>query len=317
MSQQTPSKSGGRSSSSKRPPSRPAGKPSRGKNTPAGKKFSPGKPGKKAPSKKAKRPQKPALNPDAKKGQIQADPIRLHKALARAGVASRRKAEEMILEGRVRVNNATVQEMGMKIDPISDDIRVDGRKVSVPSESHHDKVYLLLHKPAGVLTTTKDDRGRRTVMELISNVDGTRLFPVGRLDFDSEGALLLTNDGDLAHALTHPKYHVAKTYAAKVKGTPKEADLDKLRRGIYLDDGPTNPAHVEVLGKARINTWVEITITEGRNRLVKRMFWRIRHPVMKLVRTEFAGLTLDGLPPGKSRLLTKREVARLKELATF
>ncbi|MCP4502736.1 MAG: rRNA pseudouridine synthase [Deltaproteobacteria bacterium] len=251
------------------------------------------------------------------KGQISADPIRLHKALARAGIASRRKAEEMIVEGRVLVNRRPVDQLGMKINPDSDTIHVDGHKISVPSESHHDKIYLLLHKPPSVLTTTSDDRGRPTVMDLVAGTSGTRIFPVGRLDFDSEGALLLTNDGDLAHALTHPKFHVAKTYAAKVKGTPKEADLDKLRRGLYLDDGPTRPAHVEVLGKARVNTWVEITITEGRNRLVKRMFWRIRHPVMKLVRTEFAGLTLDGLTGGKSRMLTKHEVARLKDLVRF
>lgn len=239
---------------------------------------------------------------------------RLQKVLARAGVASRRKAEELIEEGRVRVNDTTVLELGVKVDPEVDEVRVDGKKIRIFSEAHLEKVYLLLNKPPNTLTTTSDDRGRKTVMELISNISGTRLFPVGRLDFDAEGALLLTNDGDLAHRLTHPRFHVPKTYHAKVKGRPTEESLEKIRRGLYLDDGPTKPAHVEILQDAKVNTWCEITVTEGRNRLIKRMFWRIRHPVMKLIRVEFAGLNVDGMRSGDSRMLTKAEVQQVRDM---
>lgn len=239
---------------------------------------------------------------------------RLHKALARAGVASRRAAEQMIAEGRVRVNGRTVTEPGARVDVTKDEVFVDGRRVRIASESEQEKVYFLLHKPAGTLTTTKDERGRKTVLDLVAGASGTRIYPVGRLDYDAEGALLLTNDGQLAHQLMHPKFHVPKTYMAKVKGRPKEADLDRLRRGIYLEDGPTRAAHVEVVEEVQRNTWVEITVTEGRNRLVKRMFWRIRHPVLKLVRVSFGNLTIDGLKPGAYRMLTKKELQGLKAM---
>lgn len=239
---------------------------------------------------------------------------RLHKALARAGVASRRAAEQMIAEGRVRLNGRTVTEPGARVDVTKDEVHVDGRKVRIAAEGEQEKVYLLLNKPAGTLTTTKDERGRKTVLDLVAGAGDTRIYPVGRLDYDAEGALLLTNDGALAHQLMHPKFHVPKTYMAKVKGRPKEADLDRLRRGIYLEDGPTRAAHVEVIEEVKRNTWVEITITEGRNRLVKRMFWRIRHPVLKLVRVRFGNLTLDGLKPGTYRMLTKKELQGLKAM---
>lgn len=238
---------------------------------------------------------------------------RLHKALARAGVASRRAAEQMIAEGRVRVNGQRVERPGVKIDPERDTVTVDGRPVRLVSEAKQEKVYFLLYKPAGTLTTTADDRGRKTVMDLVAK-GGARIYPVGRLDYDAEGALLLTNDGALAHQLTHPRFAVPKTYLAKVKGRPPEDKLDKLRRGIYLEDGPTRAAHVEVVEQAERNTWVEITVTEGRNRLVKRMFWRIKHPVIKLVRTQFGPLTLEGLRPGAFRPLTKKEVAALRAM---
>jgi 23S rRNA pseudouridine2605 synthase len=239
---------------------------------------------------------------------------RLQKALARAGVASRRAAELMIVEGRVRVNDKVVTELGTKIDPGRDQVRVDGRLVHVLPPDEQTKVYFLLNKPAGFLTTTKDDRGRRTVMDLVRAASEARIYPVGRLDYDAEGALLLTNDGELANQLTHPRYHVPKTYMAKVKGSPKEVELDKLRRGIYLEDGPTKPAHVEVIEKARVNTWVEITVTEGRNRLIKRMFWRIQHPVLKLVRTRFGALDTDGLRVGEYRELERKELQQLRAL---
>jgi pseudouridine synthase len=239
---------------------------------------------------------------------------RLQKVLARAGVASRRASEEIIREGRVRVNGKVVAELGTKIDPERDEVFVDGRKIRTVTAARQDKVYILLNKPPGVVTTTRDDRGRATVVELVSNVPGTRLFPVGRLDFDAEGALLLTNDGTLAHKLTHPRFDVPKTYQAKVKGRPTEEALDKLRKGIYLEDGPTRPADVEIIRSAKVNTWVELTITEGRNRLVKRMFWRIGHPVLKLVRSQFGSLRVDDLRQGHSRPLTKKELSELKAL---
>lgn len=238
---------------------------------------------------------------------------RLQKALARAGVASRRAAEAMIVAGRVRVNEKVVTELGTKIDPGKDDVRVDGRKIPVTSPEQQERVYFVLNKPPGFLTTTKDDRGRKTVMDLVVGASQARIYPVGRLDFDAEGVLLLTNDGELANLLTHPRYHVPKTYLAKVKGVPSEAKLDKLRRGIYLEDGPTKPAHVEVEEKMKANTWVEITVTEGRNRLIKRMFWRIQHPVLKLVRTKFGALDRDGLRLGEYRELSRKELQQLRD----
>jgi len=239
---------------------------------------------------------------------------RLQKALARAGVASRRAAEQMIVEGRVRVNDVVVKELGTKVDPSRDQVRVDGRVVQVMPAEAQEKVYFLLNKPTGFLTTTKDDRGRRTVMDLVKTASAARIYPVGRLDYDAEGALLLTNDGELANLLTHPRYHVPKTYNAKVKGLPQEVDLDKLRRGIYLEDGPTKPAHVEIIQRVRVNTWVEITVTEGRNRLIKRMFWRINHPVLKLVRTKFGALDTEGLRVGEYRELEPRELDQLRSI---
>ena len=234
--------------------------------------------------------------------------------MARAGVASRRAAEQMIVDGRVRVNDSVVTELGTKIDPVRDQVRVDGRLVQIAAPDAQEKVYFLLNKPAGFLTTTKDDRGRKTVMDLVVGASQARIYPVGRLDFDAEGALLLTNDGELANLLTHPRYHVPKTYQAKVKGVPAEPELDKLRRGIYLEDGPTKPAHVEILQRAKVNTWVEITVTEGRNRLIKRMFWRIQHPVLKLVRTKFGALDTEKLRVGEYRELSNRELQALRDL---
>lgn len=239
---------------------------------------------------------------------------RLHKALARAGVASRRAAEQMIEEGRVRVNGKVVDRLGAKVDLEKDKVSVDGRPVSLVTEDRQERVYFLLNKPPNVLTTTRDDRGRRTVLDLVAGASSGRIYPVGRLDFDAEGALLLTNDGELAHQLTHPRFSVPKTYLAKVKGRPSDDKLEKLRRGIYLEDGPTKAAHAEIVGEAKKNTWVEITVTEGRNRLVKRMFWRIGHPVMKLVRVQFGTLGLEGLRPGDYRSLTKREVQQLRSM---
>jgi len=275
---------------------------------------------KKPKAKKGPRPTKPGQDRDAPANGPRDDDAgndraeRLQKALARAGVASRRAAEQMIVDGRVRVNDVVVKELGTKIDPAKDIVRVDGRLIQVMPAEAQEKVYFLLNKPTGFLTTTKDDRGRRTVMDLVRAASAARIYPVGRLDYDAEGALLLTNDGELANLLTHPRYHVPKTYHAKVKGVPREEDLDKLRRGISLEDGPTKPAHVEVIQRARVNTWIEITVTEGRNRLIKRMFWRIQHPVLKLVRTKFGALDTEGLRVGEYRELEPRELDQLRSI---
>lgn len=239
---------------------------------------------------------------------------RLHKALARAGVASRRAAEQMITEGRIRVNGHVVDQLGAHVDPDKDQVTVDGKKIRLAPEGQQEKVYILLNKPTKTLTTTRDERGRKTVLDLVVGAGDTRIFPVGRLDFEAEGALLLTNDGALAHQLTNPKFHVPKTYQVKVKGRPRDDELERLRRGIYLEDGPTKAAHVEVLQETKMNTWVEITVTEGRNRLVKRMFWRLRHPVLKLVRVRYGNLTAEGLKVGQYRLLTKKELTELKAM---
>jgi 23S rRNA pseudouridine2605 synthase len=238
---------------------------------------------------------------------------RLHKAMARAGVASRRAAEQMIKEGRVRLNGKPVTELGTLVDVDTDRVTLDAKPVRLVNDDEMEKVYFLLNKPPKVLTTTKDDRGRRTVLDLIDGLDeATRIYPVGRLDFDAEGVLLLTNDGELANELTHPKFHVPRTYLAKVKGKPTEETLQKLVRGIYLEDGPAKAIHCAIVEPTKTNTWVEITVGEGRNRLVKRMFWRIQHPVARLIRVKFGPLNLDDLPPGRSRLLTNREVKELK-----
>lgn len=241
--------------------------------------------------------------------------VRIHKVLAHAGVASRRAVEEMIKAGRVRLNDERLTEMGCKVDPERDTVYVDGKRVNITVRDQEERVYFLLNKPQNVLSTAQDDRDRRTVIDLVKGAAGSRIYPVGRLDYDAEGAIILTNDGDLTHRLIHPKFHVEKTYMVKVKGEPKKEDLDKLRRGIYLEDGPTGPSQIDVVGKARVNTWVRVVLTKGKNRQIKNMFWRIQNPVMKLVRTHFAGISTQGLQPGEFRVLTKKEVSYLRTLA--
>jgi 23S rRNA pseudouridine2605 synthase len=238
---------------------------------------------------------------------------RIHKCLARAGVASRRAVEQMIREGRIRLNNKPLLELGTLVDSEKDIVQVDGKRVAISEDVISERVYFLLNKPSNVLSTVKDDGDRLTVTKLIKGIGDARIFPVGRLDYDAEGALLLTNDGELTHRLLHPKKKIPKVYMVKVKGEPKEEHLDKLRRGIYLEDGPTGPSQIRVIKKARVNTWVEVILTEGKNRQIKRMFWRIGNPVMKLVRTYFAGLSVDGLRPGEFRPLTKRELSFLRD----
>ncbi|MEK6599927.1 MAG: pseudouridine synthase [Deltaproteobacteria bacterium] len=230
--------------------------------------------------------------------------------IARAGIASRRKAEEMILEGLVTVNRQVVTELGTKADPEKDRITVDGRALSHAQEKS-EKVYILLNKPKGYISTVSDPQGRPTVIDLVKKIK-TRIFPVGRLDYDAEGALLFTNDGELANKLIHPKYHIPKKYLVKVSDAPDQKDIAKLKRGVYLEDGRTLPAEAKFIKATKTNSWIELTVYEGRNRLVKKMCFAIGHSVLKLQRTEFAGIKLGSLKPGDFRTLTMDEVERLK-----
>jgi 23S rRNA pseudouridine2605 synthase len=246
---------------------------------------------------------------------------RLQKIIAAAGVASRRKAEELIAGGLVEVNGQTVTELGAKADPERDHIRVGGKLLRGPER----QVYIMLHKPKGVVTTVSDPEGRPTVMELLRGVRA-RVFPVGRLDFNSEGLLLLTNDGELMQKLTHASSHVPKTYLVKVSGTPSDEALGKLRSGIVLppmrtpgepgrrfkESRPvkTAPARIRRVREAD-NPWYEVVLTEGRNRQIRRMFEQVGHHVEKIKRVRYGPLELD-VEPGKWRYLTPEEVARLK-----
>ena len=246
-------------------------------------------------------------------------PVRLQKLLSQAGVASRRAAEKLIAEGRVTVNGTTVREMGVKADP-ADDIRVDGRRLRQPKRLR----YILLNKPAGFVTTRSDPERRRTVLDLLAGVR-EYVYPVGRLDYDTEGLLLLTNDGDLAARLTHPRHEVERTYEAHVAGAIDEDALARLRRGIPLDGRRTMPAEVQLVGRnpakaghhesarSRASSMVVITIREGRNRQVRRMCEAVGHPVQKLRRTRIGPISDRRLRPGEWRELTSKEVEKLKE----
>ncbi len=237
-------------------------------------------------------------------------PERLQKIISQAGIASRREAEELIKAGRVKVNGTVITEMGAKAEPPKDKITVDGKLIS--SEKI---VYILLNKPKGIVTSLRDPEGRKTVTSLLTDVT-ERVYPVGRLDYNTEGLLLLTNDGELTHALTHPSHEIAKTYHAKVLGIPTDNKIDKLRTGIQLDDGMTAPANVHVMeyDHEKNLTLIEVTIHEGRNRQVRRMFDAIGHPVRNLKRVKMAFLTLTGLGRGQYRHLEAHEIARLKAL---
>ena len=249
------------------------------------------------------------------------DKERLQKVLATAGIASRRASEELIRQGRVQVNGRVVVEKGVKVDPAVDDIRVDGAPLSKTTPL----TYILLHKPEGVLSTARDERGRKTVLDLVPS--STRLYPVGRLDVDSEGLILLTNDGELTNHLTHPRYGHTREYRVLVRGHPTEASLQKMRRGLILEDGPTGQAVAEVVGSGgcrreklpppgRDLTWLKIIVREGRKRQVRRMCEIIGHPAVRLVRVGMGTLRLGNLPAGKFRVLSPEEVEKLRSLAT-
>ncbi|MDR6224548.1 pseudouridine synthase [Desmospora profundinema] len=232
---------------------------------------------------------------------------RLQKVMAHAGVASRRACEELIRAGRVRVNGEPVTELGRRVDPQRDRIQVNGREIRRES-----KRYFLFYKPKGVITSVTDPRGRRVVTDFFREVD-ERVYPVGRLDYETEGLLLLTNDGELANRLAHPRHEVDKVYQARVADHPGEESLERLRKGIRLEDGWTAPAKVRVLESAGKDCWLEIVIHEGRNRQVRRMLDAIGHPVRRLIRTRIDFLTLAGLKPGRHRSLKQGEVERLRE----
>jgi 23S rRNA pseudouridine2605 synthase len=227
--------------------------------------------------------------------------VRLNAYLARAGVASRRKADELIRAGRVVVNGAPGQ-LNTFVER-GDRVEVDGREVAPQPLA-----YVLLHKPRGVVTTAADPRGRPTVVGLVAHE--SRVVPVGRLDADTTGALLLTNDGELAHRLAHPRYEVQKVYEAEVEGQPSDEALRRLAEGLELEDGPTAPAQVRRLGPSL----VELSIHEGRNRQVRRMLDAVGHPVRRLHRSRYAGLTIDVLGPGEWRELTAAELAALRSI---
>ena len=234
---------------------------------------------------------------------------RLNKLLARAGVASRRGADTLIFDGHVQVNGQVVREPGLRADPRRDRVLVDGKPL--PEEQ---RAYLVFHKPAQVITSLKDPEGRQTVAHFLPR-DVPRVYPVGRLDWDCQGVLLLTNDGDLAHRLMHPSSGVPKVYRAKVQGIPAPEGLQRLLEGIDLEDGRTAPAsEVTLLSSRAGKAWIRLVIHEGRNRQVKRMFEALCLPVLKLRRDSFAGLSVAGLPIGKLRVVTPDELGRLREL---
>lgn len=236
---------------------------------------------------------------------------RLNKFLARCGVAARRKCDEIIASGRVMVNGEVVLDPGTRVEPGRDKVEVDGERVSPQKE-----VYILLYKPVGYLSTMSDPFGRPTIKELIKGVK-ERVFPVGRLDSDSEGLLLLTNDGDLADILAHPRYEKVKVYEVKVRGSPSRDKLDLLEKGIKMEGEMTAPSRIEVVGEdSQGNAILKVLIREGRKRQIRRMMGFIGHEVLRLKRIAVGPLSLNGLEPGEYRYLTNEEVRRLKSWAS-
>jgi pseudouridine synthase len=233
---------------------------------------------------------------------------RLQKILSRAGVASRRASEQLMIDGRVTVNGATIRELGTKADPARDDIRVDGRRVKVVA--HH--LYLLVNKPRGYVSTRSDPQQRPTVLDLVPEIR-EYVYPVGRLDYDSEGLIILTNDGDLAAKLTHPRHGVARVYEAHVLGEPDDHDLDRLQKGVLVDGQKTGPAEVKAIAPGHLR----VTVREGRNRQVRKMCDAIGHPVTKLTRVAIGPIHDPKLKRGQWREMTDAEVSKLRAAADF
>ncbi|MCI0612236.1 rRNA pseudouridine synthase [bacterium] len=228
--------------------------------------------------------------------------VRLQKIISQASVTSRRKAEDLIREGRVRINGKTVFELGTKADPDRDTIDVDGKRI----EPKQPKISVLLNKPDGYITSLRDPEGRPTVKKLVDNIP-VRLYPVGRLDYHTEGLLIMTNDGELAQKIEHPSHALEKIYVAKVKGVPEENKINKLRAGIILEGRKTLPAKIKII-ETRKNAWLEITIREGRQNQIRNMFEEIGHPVLKLKRVAIGAIRDDSLKPGEYRILKPQEI---------
>ncbi|HHY82063.1 MAG TPA: rRNA pseudouridine synthase [Clostridiales bacterium] len=237
--------------------------------------------------------------------------MRLQKYMAHCGVGSRRKCEELIRQGRVFVNGSQVTEMGTLVDPNNDVVTLDQKQIL---KLNNDKIYLLLNKPRGVITSVFDPFGRKTVLEHIG-WKGSRIYPVGRLDYDTEGLLILTNDGEFAYEMMHPKHRVEKEYYCVVKGSPKPENLSRLRQGIDIGGFVTSPAEVTLLSKNKESSVFRVVIKEGKNRQVRRMFDAINHPVVYLRRERIGNLRLGSLKPGQWRYLSEKEVNDLKRIS--
>lgn len=240
---------------------------------------------------------------------LTSSPVRLQKVIARSGLASRRHAETLIQQGRVTVNGKTVTVLGTCIDPARDHVKVNGRHLKTQPPD----IFLMLHKPAGYVSTMNDPLNRPAIADLLET-KSIRTFPVGRLDSDSEGLILLTNNGDIAQACLHPRNHVKKTYLVKIKGVLDHEGLTKLKKGLLLEDGPTAPAQVRRIRQTEANSWIEMTISEGRNHQIKRMLDCVGHQVLKLKRIKFGPLVLGDLPIGATRYLSDEEANALRTL---
>ena len=245
---------------------------------------------------------------DMKEQNLNESSIRLNKYMATAGIASRRKADEMIEQGKVRLNGKVVTNLGTKINPTSDKIFVDGKQVVILDES----VYVLFNKPKDAITTARDERGRATVMDYIKIKE--RVYPIGRLDRNTTGVLLLTNDGEFANRLMHPKHEVKKAYKVTLDKPITREDIQKLSGGVRLSDGMTEPAEVHDIPNGK-NKIIGIVIHEGRNRQIHRMFEALGYEIYKLDRVAYAGITYESLPRGRWRFLTKNEIKKLKQIA--
>ncbi|MBS4539955.1 rRNA pseudouridine synthase [Clostridium sp. D2Q-11] len=235
--------------------------------------------------------------------------MRLQKFMAKAGVASRRKSEEIIKAGNVKVNDEIIDELGYKVDVDKDIIKVNGKIIKIEVK----KIYILINKPTEYITSVSDQFNRKTVMSLIPNID-QRVYPVGRLDYDTSGLLLLTNDGDLTYKLTHPSHEINKTYISKVKGIPTKEELLKFRKGLRIEDYITSKAEIEILNKSKDSSILKIIIHEGKNRQVRKMCDAIGHPVLELKRIAMGNIELEDLKEGQFRYLDEDEINYLKKI---
>lgn len=234
--------------------------------------------------------------------------MRLQKYIAKSGYTSRRKAEILITDGKVKVNGEITTELGTQVDELTDEVIIEGKILAI--EANH--VYILLNKPTGIVSTVSDQFDRPTVLSCIEGIE-ERIYPVGRLDYNTSGLLILTNDGEFTNKVTHPRYHVPKTYEVEVEGRLHLSDLDRLRKGVFIDDYETQPAIVTVLGETLRGSTIEITIHEGRNRQIRKMFEEVNHPVIQLKRVRIGRIEDSELKIGKWRLLTKDEISYLGE----